>query len=378
MVALPELAIPTGGIIPTIGESARAGNTTIGNVVGRLEDTLTSFPGIGQVIQASRHRAGVQELGRAALRRATPRGVTPTERTGFEGLDDTYNLISQQYNRALDRIGVVRTHPQFLPDLERRVNAALQESGLPRQDAQAAREMIRSLIANRESPMVGTYTAEVAKRVDEDLGARIRDFANTAHANSSSRGTANALREAQRAWRDLINRNAPDDATREMLSDANRAFANYVRVEKAATKPGAIGGEFHPTQLSQAVRETARRNRRGQEPLMQDLSDPARDVLRSVLSESGTVPRALTGGMLLAGGAGGAAVTNDKLGGPDALTGALAATALSPLLFSRGASRYAIGDLLPMNVQNILADLASASAPLGSVIGRAVYPKEQQ
>lgn len=367
-------ALAREGIIPTIGESARATGSRAGHVVGRIEDTLTSFPGIGQVIQSSRHRAGVQELGKAALRRATPRGVTPTDRIGWEGLDDTYRLISQQYDNALDRIGVIRADQQFAPDLMRRVNQALQESGMSRQDSATAREMIRGLIANRESPMVGAYTANVAKRVDEDLGTRIRDFVNTSHTNSSSRGMASALRAAQRAWRDLINRNAPDDATREMLTDANRAFANYVRVERAAMKPGSIQGEFHPLQLSQAVREMAPRTRRGREPLMQDLSDPARDVLRAVLGESGTVPRALTAGLLLSGTAGGAALGNEQFGGPAALTGALAATAAAPLLFSRGASRYAIGEMFP-SIQHSLADLAAISAPVGSAIGRAMYDK---
>lgn len=370
-------ALVKEGVIPTVGQSAQASGSRTGQMIGRAEEAATSIPGAGQVISGARQRA-VEDLQRAAFARATPRGIRPTEHIGREGLDDTYDAISGRYNDALTRIGLVRDPNNSLgPDIQRRVNQAV--VGLPKDRANEARQIIQDLIGNRQSPVQGAYTAEIAKQVDSDLGARVRDFQN-ARNDPSARQMAEALRAAQGAWRDLIRRNAPDQATRNMLDDANRAFANYVRVERASTAPGNIAGEFGPTQLDRAVRATSPGARKSQyargDALMQDLSDPARSVLTGTLGESGTVPRALLAGAVLGGGA----AANSQYGdypGSGALTGILAAGALAPLLYSRGASRYAIGDLVP-SVQNTLADILGVSAPYSGLVGRSLYPELQR
>lgn len=371
-------ALVNEGIVPTLGESAAASGTRTGRMVGRMEEAGTSTFGIGQAIGAGRERA-LRELNRAALTRATPRGMPVTERVGREGLADTYDSISQVYTDALNRIGMVRDDPTrpIAQDLSRRVNQAL--VGMPQDAANNVREIIRDTIANRESPVAGAYTAQIAKQVDEDLGARIRDFQN-AHGDSTSRISANALRAAQQAWRDLIRRNAPDQATRDSLDEANRAFANYVRVERASTNPGAIEGVFNATQLSRAVRDTAgggaRRAQYGRgASLMEDLSDPARAVLSDRLGESGTIPRGLMTA-LLSGGLGAGAIGNEQLGGPSFLTMLLGAAAAGPLLYSRPVSRYAIGNLAPA-LQNPTANVLGAAAPYAGGLGRLLYDPDQ-
>jgi hypothetical protein len=320
----------------------------------------------------------VQELGRAALARATPTGVPVTQRIGREGLDDTYNAISQRYDDSLSRIGIIREDQAFRQEIASRVNNAI--TGLPQPRATEVRDIITNIIANRQSPVVGHYTADIAKQVDSALGARVRDFRNASN-DPDARMVANAIQGAQQAWRDLIRRNAPDQATRDMLDDANRAFANYIRVERATGKSAAEHGEFNATQLHQAVRETSgggarKANWSRGDALMEDLSDPAKAVLSSKLGESGTVPRAVTTA-LLTGGFGGAAYGSQQSDMPNPITGLLIGAALSPALYSRAASRYAIGDLLPANVQNTLAEFMRASAPAAGLAGRIFYKPNQ-
>lgn len=359
------------GIIPTIGESAGSSGGVGGRTIARLEEAATSAPVLGQVIQGARERAGINELGRAAFARATPRGMPVTERIGREGLSETYDAISSAYTNALNAIGVVRETPRFRQDLAIRVGQATQ--GLTADQANEARGIIQQIIGNRQSPVGGAYTADIAQQVDSELGARVRDFQNSR--DPSGRLMANALRAAQESWRDLIRQNAPNQATRDLLDDARRAFANYVRVEAAVNRPGTVTGEFNATQLAQAVRQTATGARKSAhargDALMEDLSDPAKAVLRSTLNESGTVPRALLVGGLTSMGLGGGAYANEQMGGPSFLTGLLAASALAPALYSRTASRYAIGDLLP-GIQNPVAEMFSAAAPYSGALGRVI------
>lgn len=362
------------GIIPTIGEAARSGGSRAGQTLGAMEDAATSYFGLGQSIGAARKRAGVNELGRAVLARATPRGMSVTNRIGREGLEETADTISEVYTNALNNIRMVRGDQQFVRDMRSAVSNATR--GLTGDDAKAVREAIQGIIGDREGQVVGAYTSDVAKRVDADLGQRIRDFAK--EGKSNSRLMADAVRAAQRVWRDLIRRNAPDQSTRDMLDDANRAFANYIRAERASNKSGAGLGEFDAAQLAQAVRETAEGgvrkpgHARGK-ALMQDLSDPAKDVLSTRLGESGTTPRALLG-YLTGAGLGAAAYGNEQVGGPSPLTFMLGAAALGPLMYSRTASRYALGDLLPG--QNLGATFLENASPLGGLVGRSVYGKE--
>ena len=94
--------------------------------------------------------------------------------------------------------------------------------------------------------------------------------------------------------------------------------------------------------------------------VMQDLSDPAVNVLGRSVPDSGTAGRALVGVGLL--GAGGAA--NEFYGGP----GYLSALAAAPLMYSRAGSRYMVGD---HRGQKKLADLLREAAPYASQAGRA-------
>ena len=153
-----------------------------------------------------------------------------------------------------------------------------------------------------------------------------------------------------------------------MLNDANLKFANLLRVEKASAKSVTGGGEFTPGQLNQAVRELTPNKRsfaKGQS-LMQDLSDPAAQVLTGKLGESGTLPRYLLGMGLLGGGT---ALGNEQLGGPDWVTRLALGSALIGPAYTRAGSRYMVGDLAPGLQQPIAAGL-NAMAPYAGQLGR--------
>lgn len=325
-------------IIPTVGQALRSTRTLFGRTFAGVEDAATSIPILGDIIKGARGRAQ-EDVQRAALARATPAGTAPTQTLGRQGVEETYNAISDAYRVALDRIGTVRVDQQFINSAPQIVQRAMALNPSQRADVS---NVVDQIISSRVNPAGGVVSAQVAKTIDSDLGTYARSYANSALA--SERQLGQVVGEVQNSWRDLIRRNAPDQQTADALDEANRAFANYKRVERASTKGTTTAGEFTPHQLSLAVREmspTQGSNARGG-ALMQDLSDPAAQVLTGRLGESGTIPRGIVFGGLL-GGTG--ALANDQLGGPDVLTQALLIAAGLGPLYSRTGTRFLLGDI---------------------------------
>lgn len=350
------------GIIPTIGQAARAGQSLGGKIIGGIEDAATSIPGLGNIIAGARGRAG-KELQGAAISRATPRGVTPTSLSGREAIEETAAAISDAYGMALDKIGTVRLDTKFLNSAPQIVQRAVALN--PQQRADVA-NVVEQVISSRVNPAGGAVDARVAKTIDADLGAYVRNRATSSVASEREAGAV--IGEIQKQWRDLITRNAPDAETAAMLKDANKSFANLLRVEKASIKGASAGGDFTPAQLNMAVRELTPNKRqfaRGN-ALMQDLSDPAAQVLTGRMGESGTVPRGLVALGLLGGGG---AYANERTGGPDWLTNVALTTALLGPLYSRAGARYAVGDLAP-TIQNAARLGLEGVAPYAGILSR--------
>lgn len=355
----PVRALVDEGIIPTLGQAARSTQTMGGKILGNIEDAITSVPLVGDIVKNARNRT-FREVQEAAIARATPAGISPSKLSGREAIEATSEAVSDAYGMALDKIGTVRLDNQFLNSSPQIVQRAVALN--PQQKADVA-NMVEQVISSRVNPAGGAIDARIAKTIDSDLGSYVREFSRSSSA--SERQMAGVVREIQSQWRELITRNAPDAETAAMLKDANRAFANLLRVEKASIKNTSGAGEFTPSQLNQAVRELTPNKRqfaRGN-ALMQDLSDPAAQVLTGRLGDSGTATRAMIGLGLLGGGA----AASDQYGGPNYLTNSLLGMALLSPLYTRAGARYAVGDF---PLQQTVAPIIERAAPLGGLLGR--------
>jgi len=335
------------GVVPTPGQAA-------GGLAARLENSIESLPLVGQIIKNSKNRAG-EELNLAALKRAVPAGysenVTAVGRRGLEQADE---ILSQGYERVVPNISIKAGN-----DFRR----ALVEAGTggERYLTEAAeKDLIRVLegrVLNR-IPENGEIPGRLVQRMDSELGTIVREYSKSTDA--AQRAFAGAVRDVQSELRTFIASQAKGSAAKE-LSELNRAFANLVRVEKAAGYVGPKEGVFSASQLQSAVRAADPSRNKGAfargNALMQDLSDPAKQVMGDVVPDSGTAGRLLT-----AAGMTGAGV-DTIFGSPGYLT----ALAASPILYSRAGARYMIGDLLPG--QAAAAGAFGAAAPYTSILG---------
>ena len=109
-----------------------------------------------------------------------------------------------------------------------------------------------------------------------------------------------ALSEAQDALRTLLERSNPQASTE--LRAINQGWANFKRMQRAASYVGADDGAFNASQLQSAVKSLDRSKDKGAfargNALMQDLSDPAKAVMGGKVPNSGTADRALLAGAM--------------------------------------------------------------------------------
>ena len=91
--------------------------------------------------------------------------------------------------------------------------------------------------------------------------------------------------------------NAGGDGNDVELTAINTGWANFKRLERASSSLGVEDGTFSAAQLQNAVKALDRSKDHGKfargQAFMQDLSDPAKNVLGSRVPNSGTADRLL-------------------------------------------------------------------------------------
>jgi len=330
------------GIVPSPGQAAGAKS-----FVGRFEQRLESLPILGDIITKGRTRA-IEELNRAAVNRSLPEGQQ-IKAIGRKAIDQADGIFDDAYRSVLSG-GQVKIGTG-LDDALSRVRAnkdvfmtAAEEGGLEK--------LVDNL--KRRVPVSGVVSAEMAKGMDSFLGKVARERA-------ADGGFAGAVRELKRELRVSV-ADGLGGTRAAILKEIDTKYANYMRLLRASGATGSKEGIFSPEALQSSVRalDKSKSGFAKGEALMQDLSDPAVEVLGRSVADSGTAGRALVGAGLLAAGGG----ANEYYGGPGYLT----ALAAAPLLYSRAGSRYLIGDYPG---QGTLSDILRSVAPYASQAGRA-------
>jgi hypothetical protein len=341
------------GVQPTVGQAAGANS-----MLGRIEQGLQSIPVVGDIIRNARGKA-TEEFNVAAIRRALPvndRGQIT--QAGRDSITEAQRILSDGYDNVLARIGRLQIDQPFVsavrniatdPDLS--LPPALQQ-----RYAQILAGQFQGRIAN------GEINADLAKRVDSNLGSLHRRYMSSADGDQRALGAA--LAQAQAALRSMFERSASDPVDAQTLRALNGHYSNLLRVERAASYVGAEDGVFTAAQLSRSVRAMdPSRNKRAYaqgRAQMQDLSDAGRATLNQTVPDSGTTGRA----MLAAAALGGAGAANEQFDiAPSWATAAL----LSPLLFSRTGSRALTGQLTP-DMLRVIQSATPYATGMGSIL----------
>jgi hypothetical protein len=296
------LALLDEGITPTPGQ-------LLGGAAKRAEEGLTSVPIVGDAIKKGQRRA-VADLNRAAFNRALapvgeslPKGAK-IGRGAVEFVEDT---LGAKYDALMPRL-TTTADGQFISEVSQLRNSMGSGAIDPAKAAQFERILNDQLLVKFQGPNA-TLTGETLKQIEGDLGNLWRQY--RASLDPDQRLLGDAIRETQDILRRTVERSNPQAATE--LRAINTGYANFKRVQRAASGLGADEGLFTPAQLQSAVKAMDRSKDKGGfakgTALMQDLSEPAKSVLGNTVPDSGTPYRTLVS----LGAGGGAALLNPWL-----------------------------------------------------------------
>lgn len=281
------------GVRPTVGQS-------LGGWANRVEEKLQSAPIVGDAISWARQNAGA-DLNRAAANRALePIGKTlPKDLSG----NDAVLYVRKAMNDAYDDV---------LPSLRVKQDAPYQQAvnGLRQMVDQGAispnaRGAFQRFMKNEVTPLFQgnqAMTGETFKRLQGKITEQIKRSA--ASTDADQRLLSDAYKELGDQLSDLSLRSNPMLAPK--LKAINAGYANFKRLQRAASSVAAEDGVFTPAMLHNAVKAADRSKDKARfsegGALMQDLSSAGKNLLHNRVPNSGTVDRALLGGGALGTG----------------------------------------------------------------------------
>lgn len=281
----------------------------LGGALKRWEDKATSQPFVGGAIDRGRDEAleGFNKAGYARVLDEIGEKLPAGLRAGHDAVAYVGDRVSDFYERTVPGLKIVKDD-QLIADLGQLVDLA---KLLPAEKAKQLAGIIDNQLFDKFASPVGRasgnlpaipgqgvasapaeLTGEALKRTHSQLGKLARRFSQQI-GDADQQTIGEGLSVARKALADALMRQNPD--ARQALKAADTAYANLLRIEKAASAVGAKEGRVTPQQLATSVKALdgsggKKAVARG-EALMQDLSKAGQKVLQSSLPDSGTAGR---------------------------------------------------------------------------------------
>lgn len=272
------------GVTPTPGQ-------ILGGGWRSAEEKAKSIPLLGSSIRSAEQRSA-EQFNRAAIDRSLapigqklPKGVT-----GHEAIEFANDQLSKAYDDVITKIGSIAPDQQLGQEI---TNLGSMVGTLPKERGDQFLRIIKSEIADRID-QYGRVTGEGFKAADQNLGKLAAQYMRSTDADQQTLGRAlSAAHDSLRGW---LTRVAPPEAS-DALKAANAGWANFKRVQRAASSVAAEDGLFSAAQLHGAVRALDRSKDKGGfakgTALMQDLSAAGKNTLANKVPNSGTTDRLL-------------------------------------------------------------------------------------
>ncbi len=308
--AAPAIGATVGrGITPKVSDHARTMldngvRLTPGQIAGNwlkpLEDKISSIPVVGSFVGGARARA-TDDFNRAVLKRPLSfigQDLPKYVKTGREGVDYVATKIGEVYDTTLPTMTGKANQP-FINDLAQ-VVARAKNNGASTDVLARLKNVMDGQLLDKVSPNA-TYDGATLKTIQSELSRLAGDHMSSPSMDDQVLG--DAIAAMHKAFNKMLQRENPAQAP--ILKKADRAWANYARVRRAASGVGAKDGKFSGPQLANAVRALDKSAGKGAyakgKALMQDLSDAGLATLPASYPDSGTAGRLMMGALLSGG-----------------------------------------------------------------------------
>lgn len=272
---------------------------TLGGAANAIEEKAQNLPFVGSMIEKARQR-GTDQLESAGWRRVgEPIGAT-IEGRGHAGVKEAADKIGAEYEKVLPKMAVNVLDEEFLGRMGslRAMVQTLPQREREQFDAVLAREIDGRLTPN------GTLGGQALKDAWIALREQGKKFSRSQDGYQQDLGQA--FRQAFQELKDHVG--ATNNASNvSALKNADFAWANFKRMQRAASSVAAEGGRPSPAQMHSAVKalDSSKDKARFAEgdALMQDLTSAGKSVLTNKVPDSGTAGRGLLGWLALGGAA---------------------------------------------------------------------------
>lgn len=302
----------------------------LGGYAKKLEDQATSIPILGHAIDNARMR-GLKQFNKSIgdrvlepIGKQVPKSVEP----GRDMAEFLGKEVSKYYDDALEGV-TASADDAFMQSWQSQL-LKLENIGV----SGKYRKQLQVILDNEVLPVFGKNGVTSGNNIKK-LQTTLKDIARKKM--KSENYMENLIGKEVRDVHDnlmglMYRQNNPMKVSQ--LKDAHRAYAQLEIYRDAASKAGAdaAGGIVTPAQMMQAIRASeqrfskfGKRNIAEGKGMMQDLAEPAKQILPSTVPDSGTPGRLLGAGLL-----GGAGVINPVVTGA-ALGAASLPYALNPL-----------------------------------------------
>lgn len=305
------------GVTPTPGQ-------ILGGAAQRIEDGLTSVPILGDTIKAAQKR-GHESFNAAAINRSLePIGdKLPKGMVGRDAVAYAETALKEKYDDLLTKMGGDLNAPlssNALPSVagqpaKRSLSQELDGiralgANLPEKEAGQLNRILDNEIIKRFTTS-GKASGETVQNIISKLGGMASDFARSENYDVRALGTA--VLESKAAVKRMLADVNPN--LKKEWDAAQTGWANFKRIQRAASSVGAKDGVFTPAQLQSAVKAGDKSKDKARfatgDALMQDLSEAGKGVLSQTVPDSGTPFRLAN--MATLGGLGGAATVSPAI-----------------------------------------------------------------
>lgn len=259
----------------------------------RAEDAMTSMPVVGDAIKSAQRRS-VEDFNAAVANSALkPIGAKlPAGVVGRDAIQYTEQAIGQAYDGALARIGTVRADGAFASEMQS-LRQMVRNSPMPAEVQAQFDKVIQSQITGKLQGQ-NAMTAQTFKEAESELGRLATKYSADASVDKQLMG--DALQEAQAAMRRMLERSAGPNNAGDIKA-ANAGWAEFKRMQRAATMLGAKDGVFSPENYLNAVKALDRSKDKASfargGALGQDFASDAVRTMGATVPDSGTPFRTL-------------------------------------------------------------------------------------
>jgi len=287
--------------IPVTPGASKSGGSILGNLIGGIEQSSTSIPGLGAAISQAKTKA-ISDFNKVAIKEALEPILDKAGKktlnkkianlAGTEAYDEAASIVSNEYTKVLSKMKLAG---EGLETLEKNIVNIIENATLNADQKSIVIKRITKNITNQIQ--VGKdgqrfLPGNALKKIEIDLFDDIKRFKRTTGSDSY---IGDAFQEIRNNFKSVITEFNPNNK----LGNVNLAFAQLKPIEAAVLSAYKTKGIFSTGQFLQGIKKVDRSfnksaTARGKN-LMLNLAREGDEVLGNFMPDSGTASRLIAG-----------------------------------------------------------------------------------